>query len=71
MLLINVAAEAFHGTLYDTQLPAGVYCNGPKPGCEAVEILADGSSATYVVVAPDSVLALHTGAMKDKVWSAL
>ena len=56
---MNIAANTFHGRLSDTQLPAGAYCNAYKAGCERVEILDDGSTASAVAVPPDSVLALH------------
>ncbi len=64
MILLNIAPEDFHGKLHGTRLPAGVYCNSYRPGCEEVKILANGSSAGSISIAPDSVLALHTGALK-------
>ena len=70
MIILNIAAEGFHGRLYGTQLPAGVYCNAYRSGCEEIEILADGSSADSISVASDSVLALHTGLMKAQGWIA-
>ena len=63
MFFMNIAGDTFHGRLSDTQLPAGAYCNAYKPGCERVEVLADGSTASAVAVAADSVLALHIGLM--------
>ena len=70
MFFMNVAGDTFHGALRDTQLPAGAYCNAHKAGCEKVEILADGSTASAVAVAADSVLALHTGLMASPEPSA-
>lgn len=65
MIFINIERNAFHGRLYDTKLPAGVYCNAYKTGCESVDILADGSTSDNVSVALDSVLALHIGLMRS------
>ncbi|BDA42333.1 Alpha-amylase A [Coccomyxa sp. Obi] len=62
MMFINVGDTEFHGRLYNTQLPAGVYCNVLKSGCEKVEILGDGSTAAGVTVGRDSALALHLNA---------
>lgn len=62
MIFINVGEADFHGRLYSTQLPAGVYCNVLKEGCERVEILHDGSTAAEVTLGRDSALALHVNA---------
>ena len=70
MFFMNIAADTFHGRLSDTQLPAGAYCNAYRAGCERVEILDDGSTASAVAVAPDSVLALHIGLMASPEPSA-
>ena len=63
MFFMNIAGNTFHGRLSGTQLPAGAYCNAYKPGCERVEVLADGSTANAIAIAADSVLALHIGSM--------
>lgn len=62
MVFLNVGDIDFHGRLYNTRLPAGVYCNVLKSGCEKVEILGDGSTAAGVTVGRDSALALHLNA---------
>ena len=66
MIFLSVAGEAFHGRLYNTRLPAGLYCNVYKSGCESVEILNDGSTADGVTIASNSVLALHVGSMMTR-----
>lgn len=71
MIFLNVGDTAFHGRLCNTQLPAGVYCNVLKNGCETVEILGDGSTAAGVTVGRDSALALHVNATQSSMvlWS--
>jgi len=71
MIFMNIGRDAFHGRLYDTKLPAGVYCNAYKTGCESVEILADGSTSDNVSVALDSVLALHIGLMRSMAFPVI
>ncbi len=66
MIFMNIGKEAFHGKLYDTKLPAGAYCNAYKEGCKGVKILDDGSTSDIVVIASDSVLALHVGSMRSR-----
>ena len=52
MFFMNIAANTFHGRLSDTQLPAGAYCNAYKAGCERVEILDDGLTASVCCCSP-------------------
>lgn len=66
MIFINIGKEAFRGKLYDTKLPAGKYCNAYKEGCEGVKIIDDGSTSDIVVIASDSVLALHADSVRSR-----
>ena len=66
MIFMNIGRETFHGKLYDMKIPAGTYCNAYKEGCTDLKILDDGSTSDIVVIASNSVLALHVGSMRSR-----